>query len=177
MVAFSSVYAQNEFDDFYIKNNVNCKSYDPDANVTQVGDFDDKMFFINGKWSDFDLKNFKVNYVTHCPMLIDETNLILELWIRYEKKYKLTMFPSDIVFKEANKNFCINLEKKKLQHTTLALNEENNYTIYEIIEDGTRRLEFLGVKNQKIYRLALFEVDSLTRTLDSDFLVGIFNGN
>lgn len=142
------------------------KSYDSVANTTTIRDFfSENKIFIKGKWSDFDFsKNTCHQLIPDCPILINKENLILECWIRKDKEYNWKKKSKNEILKKV-----VNRETKKWnaydsKYSIVENNTSQNFIIYTLEKPLRESHKFirtvkatylLGVKNNKVYRLAI----------------------
>jgi hypothetical protein len=161
------------------------KYYDSVTDVTTLRDFfSENKILIKGKWRDFDFsKNTCHQLIPDCPIVTNNENLILETWIRKDKKYN---------WKNKSNNELLQkviIDQKKLWKpyktlvTEIENNEIQNFIIYKIEkplrEAKTKEIILksyflLGVKNNKIYRLAIQNYVEGEISNIEEFLTGIY---
>lgn len=185
MLLSFSIFSQNKNDENISYLGHTFKLYDSEANTTTIRDFfSENKIFIKGKWSDFDFsKSTCHQLIPDCPILINKENLILECWIRKDKEYNWKKKSNTGILQKA-----INQETKKWndydsKFSVLENNTSENYIIYTLekpLRESHKLIRtvkatyLLGVKNNKVYRLAVQNyVENEISNLE-EFLTGIY---
>lgn len=150
-----------------------CRKYDAINDITYVTDLSDfKEYLVKGKWRKNELRT--EYYISHCPIVENELGTILELWIRGNDKFEWkNKSDEEILIKNFNE-YSAFWKKKNIKHTIVKSDKKASYYIYEIIEFDRRRIELMGIKNKKYYRIAIFNFDPNQYTSMEDFLISIF---
>ncbi len=166
------------------KSNPYVKDYDSISDVTTIEDRNNKKFIIAGKWSDFDHTKFSTEvFISHCPLLINSNNILLEIWSRYEDKFKWRKKTSNEVLQQVKKDFEENWTGFSIK-SIYKSDEEKGYYLYKI-KKQSRNLEdtyiegyyLIGVKNEKVYRLSLFNFNESEFAGIDNFIINLYNSN
>lgn len=177
------VLVERQNENLHFLNYKNVIKYDSLKNQTVIK-LDDKFKgFITGEWSDFNKKKyFDESLVSHCPVLIDENNIICEVGIFTNEIIQRISGTSNL--KSYNKLYLRFNKKVKSTIVTSNFNEEKNFYIYKtkypsrIIENFFfTSYHLIGEKNKKIYHLAIYNIDETNFENFDKFLIDTFNNN
>lgn len=179
----SSFYSQTKIAGSFYQRDNSFKAYDSVNNITEINDFGTKnKIFIKGKWKDFDLGKYHCDeIITHCPLLINKDKIILETWIRKEEEYYNWK-------KESHREIFLKLidytrHSKEGEYVILEDNKIENYITFKVNLPGRKKKEringilLLGVKDNKIYRLAIQNYIEGQLANIEEFLTGIYFSN
>jgi len=167
----------------YERKVVNPVQYNSLKNTTAVKLYSNHIINLIGKWDHFnDTKFGEEHLVSHCPILVDENNVILEFAIfdqsfhndltgsysfrHYQKQYLTRYAPKNSVLISSQIDEAKKIYVYKLKSPS-KFNQNNIYTSYHLI----------GKKNNKVYRMVIYNIDETNFENFDTFLINTFNNN
>lgn len=152
-----------------------CKEYDALNDITYVTYLSNNTpILVKGKWKDSHRNLGSEYYISHCPQVENELGTLLELWIKeYDKLEWKKKSDKDILIENFNE-YSAFWKKKNFKYTIIKSDKKDSYYVYEVIEYERRRIELMGIKNKKYYRIAIYNFDPNQYLSIEDFLIGIF---
>lgn len=149
-----------------IKNEKTVIFYDSIKDATNIENLEHQKIEIIGKWKAFDYEKFTTEvFISHCPLLTNSDNIMLEISTKHEEKLNWRKKSNSEVLDQVKKSFESNIEITS-NYKTIIANTKENYILYKIKRPSYRIKDviiegyyLLGVKNDKVYRLVLFNFD------------------
>ena len=153
-----------------------CRKYDVVNDITYVSNFsNDTPILVKGKWRKNE-PNTPIQ-ISHCPGVENEFSTVLELMIwEYDKEEWLGKSNESILMESFNKQAAF-WDKITVKYEFIKSDKRASYAIYKVFEFEERRIELMGVKNKKYYRIAIYNFDPNQYIAIEDFLIGIFTIN
>lgn len=143
-------------------------------NYTYVNNLLPSKIKVMGKWEKVDRKKDTIYFISHCPLVKNKDNAMLELWCkpnevsRWRKKTN-----SEMLIK--NLEFYLDIWTKD-HSVELLETDDDKYAIYSIKNNLVERTTLIGYKNGRYYHLELFN-DSYTIKQRTFLLLQVFNDN
>lgn len=159
--------------------------YDTINDITIAEDASHEKFKIFGKWDYVDREKQDIDIlVSHCPMLINEDNVILE-FAKWDST-KVTFFKPNTInnlLKRFNNTTKFH-KKNKTEILFSIYNKAANYYIFKIkyISKINKKQSFFvyifyGVKNKYIYKFAISHFKDEDYLNLDQFLINLYNSN
>ena len=159
--------------------------YDTINDITIIEDASHEKLKIFGKWDYVDREKQDIDIlVSHCPMLINEDNVILEFakWDTIQDTFIKGSYLTNLI---KSYNGVIKYYKKsKTEILFSKLNNKENYFIFKIkyISKINKKQSFFvytfhGVKNKYIYSFAISHFKDEDYLNLDQFLINLYNSN
>jgi len=146
---------------------------------TYITDFGGNKIKLEGNWKEV-YENKYENFITHCPILKDNENNILEFG-KWDSRRLPLEHGNNLT--EINLSFINFLNEKKIEILGLESGPKKNYFIYKLnlnskIKPNEKVIlyKLIGVKGKYVYSIAYYSYD---RELENSsiFLADTFNNN
>ncbi|WP_395044632.1 hypothetical protein [Flavobacterium sp.] len=177
------IVVEKKVEDLSYYNDENVKSYDSIKNITTVNIYNVGTIFLIGKWNDFNKQKYlEERLITHCPVLINENNFILEIGIFDQEINQI--LTGRINFKKYNFAFLRQNKRMKSKILTSVFNKEKNYYLHKIkhrslYNDASffTSYHLIGKKGKDFYRMVLYNNDETNFENFEEFLINTYNNN
>jgi hypothetical protein len=189
IISFKFCFGQSDYvvvektEKFVVGNRTNNTSIDSINNFTNVKLYTDDKIKLLGKWYDFNYTKYKhENIITHCPVLVDENNAILEIGIFDTEFHRV--FTGDWDYKAFNRHYHRRVKKVNGEIISFQINKVENFSLYKVKMPSRYNKDvfftsyhLIGEKNKKIYRMVLYNMDETNFENFENFLINTFNNN
>jgi hypothetical protein len=164
------------------KTNIN--AFDSISNFTEVKLYSDKQNIkLQGKWYDFHYAKYeRENFVSHCPLFVDENDAVLEIGI-FDKKFH-SVFTGYYDYKDFSGDYPRTIKKAKGEIISTQIDKEKNFKLFKIKIPSKFNKEviftsyhLIGEKNNAIYRIVIYNIDETNFENFDKFLIDTFNNN
>lgn len=167
---------------FYYRTNV--KSYDSINDITIIN-LSNNIHIVKllGKWKNFNRVEYQEEkLISHCPILIDKFGGILELGI-FEIEFH-GVFTGSSNSKKYLANYPKLIKRLKGKILNSQIDNDKNYSLYKVkmpSRFGKKEIytsyHFIGIKNNYVYRMALYNIDETNFENFDKFLIDTYNNN
>ncbi len=153
-----------------------CRKYNAEKDISYVTDLSNTTpILVKGKWRK-KKPNTKIQ-ISHCPAIENELGTVLELMISESKTGEWLGKSNERALSDIFYKLSSFWDKVTIKHKIIKTDNSASYYIYEVVEFEERRIELMGVKNKKYYRISTHNFDPNQYIAIEDLLIGIFATN
>lgn len=161
------------------------RHYDSITNISTIRVSPNNYVKIIGDWNNFDFENYNTEVLMgHCPLFVNSENILLGIKKFnerfYDEQYKgLT---DRLYLRELKQHLETNPDTKTF-YNIIKSDIKENYVVYKILKKSYRNdfyiesYYLLGVKNDNVYRIVIYNFDYSQYENIEEFLVNIYKIN